>query len=117
MEDWGHGKKKTPGPFSPEACERTAGLVFAQMDKHDPLWTALCSIASKIGCRSATLLNWLRQAERDERRRGRLTTDEGEPLRAVAREVRALRRPNETLREASAFFAPPLGERGRSRVG
>jgi transposase len=63
------------------------------------------SIASKIGCTAETLRKWVRQTERDEGRRPGLTTDEKKRLKELERENRELRRANEILRLASAYFA------------
>ena len=63
------------------------------------------SVASKIGCNPETLRSWVGQAERDEGTRPGLTTDEGERIKALEREVRELRQANEILRKASAYFA------------
>ena len=63
------------------------------------------SIAAKIGCTTETLRKWVRQAERDAGRRPGLTTEEKQRLKELEREVRELRRANEILRKASAFFA------------
>ena len=63
------------------------------------------SIAAKIGCSAETLRTWVRQAERDQGVRGGLTSDERQRLQEQAREIRELRRANEILRKASAYFA------------
>jgi len=63
------------------------------------------SIASKIGCTAETLRKWVRQAERDQGRREGMTTDDRERLKGLERENRELRRANEILKTASAFFA------------
>jgi transposase len=63
------------------------------------------SIAGKIGCTTETLRKWVRQAERDAGKRAGLTTDERQRLKDLEREVRELKRANEILRKASAFFA------------
>ena len=65
----------------------------------------MASIAEKIGCTTESLRKWVRQAERDQGRKPGLTTDERERLKALERENRELRRANEILRKASAFFA------------
>ena len=66
---------------------------------------AIESIAPKIGCTSQTLLNWVRQHERDTGQRDGLTTAEQQRIKALEREVKELRRANEILKLASAFFA------------
>ena len=65
----------------------------------------MASIASKLGCTTETLRNWVRQAERDAGARTGLTTPERQRLTALERENRELRRTNEILRKASAYFA------------
>jgi transposase-like protein len=68
-------------------------------------WGAITSIAEKIGCSGETLRHWIRQAERDTGQRAGLTTDEQQRLKGLERENRELRRVNEILRKASAYFA------------
>jgi transposase-like protein len=80
-------------------------MVFDHEDEYDSQWAAIRSIADKIGCSSETLRNWVRQAERDAGRRPGLTSDERERLKDLEREVKELRRANEILRKASAYFA------------
>ena len=72
---------------------------------HESQWAAINSIAGKIGCTAETLRRWVRQAERDQGRRPGLTTEERERLKVLERENRELRRANEILRKASAYFA------------
>jgi transposase-like protein len=80
-------------------------MVFEHQSDHDSQWAAMTSIASKIGCTAETLRKWVRRAERDQGRREGTTTDERERLKALERENRELRRANDILRTASAFFA------------
>ena len=80
-------------------------MVLEHQSAHDSQWAAIGSIAEKIGCTSETLRKWVRQAERDEGRRPGLTSAERERLKALERENRELRRANEILRKASAYFA------------
>ncbi len=80
-------------------------MVFDHEAEYDSQWAAIRSIADKIGCSSETLRNWVRQAERDSGRRRGLSTEERERLRHLEREVKELRRANEILRKASAYFA------------
>ena len=91
--------------YSPEVRERAVRLVFEHQGEHDSQWAAMVSIASKIGCTAETLRKWVRQAERDQGLREGLTTSERERLKALERENRELKRANEILRMASAFFA------------
>jgi len=80
-------------------------MVFDQQPQHESQWAAIGSVASKIGCTSETLRKWVRQEERDTGKRAGLTTDERGRLKELEREVRELKRANEILRKASAFFA------------
>ena len=80
-------------------------MVFDHEKEHASQWSAVHSIAEKIGCSPETLRKWVRQAERDEGRRPGLTTDERQQIKELQREVFELRRANEILRKASAFFA------------
>jgi len=91
--------------YSPEIRERAVRLVFEHEGEYDSQWAAIASIAEKIGCTKETLRSWVRQAERDRGRRPGLSSDERERLKALERENRELRRTNEILRKASAFFA------------
>ena len=96
---------KTPSRFSPEVRERAVRMVLEHQDEHDSQWAAIGSIAEKMGCSAETLRHWVRQAERDQGRRPGLTTDERQRLKQLERENVELRRANEILRKASAYFA------------
>ena len=91
--------------YSPEVRERAERMVLEHQSAHESQWAAIGSIAEKIGCTSETLRKWVRQAERDQGRRPGLTSAERERLKALERENRELRRANEILRKASAYFA------------
>jgi transposase len=91
--------------YSPEVRERAVRLVFEHQGEHDSQWAAIGSIASKIGCTAETLRKWVRQAERDQGRRAGVTSTERDRLKELERENRELKRANEILRKASAFFA------------
>ena len=91
--------------YSPEIRERVVRMVFEHERDHSSQWATICSIATKIGCTSETLRNWVRQAERDQGRRQGVTSDDRDRLKALERENRELRRANEILRKASAYFA------------
>jgi transposase len=80
-------------------------MVFEHQSDHDSQWAAMESIASKIGCTAETLRKWVRRAERDQGIREGMTTDDRERLKGLERENRELRRANEILKTASAFFA------------
>ena len=94
-----------PRRYSPEVRERAVRLVFDHEHQHDSQWAAIRSVAEKIGCTAETLRLWVRQAERDTGCRPGLTTDKRARLKNQEREIRQLRRANEILRKASAYFA------------
>jgi transposase len=94
-----------PSRFSPEVRERAVRMVLAHQEQHDSQWAAIVSIAEKIGCSAETLRHWVRQAERDQGRRPGLTTDERQRLKQLEQENFELRRANEILKKASAYFA------------
>src|SRR5436309_5782999 len=94
-----------PSRFSPEVRERAVRMVFEHAQEHASQWAAITSIAEKIGCTVETLRSWVRQAERDAGQRPGLTTDERARLKALERENFELRRANEILKKAAAFFA------------
>jgi transposase-like protein len=97
--------KSTTKKFSPEVRERAVRMVFEHQEQYESQWAAMGSIAEKIGCTTESLRKWVRQAERDQGRKPGLSTDERERLKALERENKELRRANEILRKASAFFA------------
>jgi len=96
---------KTVPKYSPEFRERAVRMVFEHQGEHKTQWAAIVSIASKIGCAAETLRKWVRQAERDQGQRDGLSSSERDRLKQLEREVRELKRANEILRKAAAFFA------------
>ena len=94
-----------PSRYSPEVRERAVRMVWEHESEHASQWAAVRSIAGKMGCTAETLRKWVRQAERDQGRRPGLTTDEKARLKDLERENRELKRANEILRLASAYFA------------
>jgi transposase len=97
--------KKASTKYAPEVRERAVRMVFEHQGEHASQWTAIGSIAAKIGCTAETLRGWVRQAERDQGKRAGPTSDDRERIKALEREVRELRQANEILRKASAYFA------------
>ena len=96
--------KKT-NKFSPEVRERAVRMVQEQRGEYPSLWAAIASIALKIGCVSQTLHEWVKRTEVDAGKREGITTTEAQRVRELEREVKELRRANEMLKLASAFFA------------
>jgi transposase-like protein len=80
-------------------------MVREHGPEHPSQWAAITSIAGKFGCTAETLRKWVRQAERDSGQRGGLTTDERQRFKGLERENRDLKRANEILQTASAYFA------------
>jgi transposase len=80
-------------------------MVYEHAKDHPSQWAAITSIASKIGCSSQTLSSWIKRRETDSGQRPGVTTDEHARVKALERENRELRRANEILRKASAYFA------------
>jgi transposase len=91
--------------YSPELRERAVRMVFDHAHEHPSQWSTIRSVAEKIGCTVEALRRWVRQAERDAGQRPGLTTDERARLKQLERENFELKRANEILRKASAFFA------------
>lgn len=91
--------------FSPEVRERAVRMVLEHRGEYQSLWAAIESIAPKIGCVPQTLNEWVRRHEIDAGARQGVTTDECERIKALERENKELRRANEILKLASAFFA------------
>jgi transposase-like protein len=97
--------KKQAIKYSPEVIERAVRMVLESKDQYESQWAAIISIAGKIGCTAETLRRWVRQHERDTGQRPGTTTAEQQRVKELEREVRELRKANEILRLASAFFA------------
>jgi transposase len=90
---------------SPEVQERAVRLVLETRPQHESEWAAISSVASKIGCTPETLRKWLRRTQVDAGKRPRVTSAERERVEELGREVQELKRANEILRKASAYFA------------
>lgn len=94
-----------PTKFSPEVQERAVRLVLEHQGEHESQWAAIRSVASKIGCTPESLRRRVRRAEIDEGKRPGVTSAEAQRVKELEREVKELRRANEILKVASAFFA------------
>ena len=94
-----------PSKHSPEVRERAIRMVFDQTPEHPSQWAAIRSVGEKLGIRTESLRRWARQAERDAGQRPGLTTDERARLKQLEKENFELRRANEILKKASAYFA------------
>jgi transposase len=97
--------------YSREFRERAVKLVFEQVEQYASQWEAICSVAAKVGVSGETLRKWVRQAEVDAGARAGATSEESAELKRLRREVAELRRANEILKAASAFFARELDPR------
>lgn len=91
--------------FSPEVRERAVRMVQEHRGDYPSLWAAIESIAPKIGCTAQTLNEWVKRHEIDSGARDGMTTADMERLKALERENKELRKANEILKVASAFFA------------
>ena len=96
---------KKSSKFSPEVRERAVRMVQEHRGEYPSMWAAIESIAPKIGCVPQTLLDWVKQAEVDSGARPGVSTAEAQRIQDLEREVKELRRANEILKLASAFFA------------
>jgi transposase len=94
-----------------ELRECAVRLVREHRREHTSEWAAITSIAGKLGATPETVRHWVRRAEADDGRRPGVTTEERERIRQLERENRELRRANEILKAASAFFARELDPR------
>lgn len=91
--------------YSPEVRERAVRMVLEHLNDYPSEWAAIEAIAPKIGCDAQTLHGWIRRQQTDAGQRPGQTSEERERIRALERENRELRKANEILRLASAYFA------------
>ncbi len=91
--------------FSPEVRERAVRMVLEHRGQYPSLWAAIESIAPKIGCVPQTLNEWVKRHQVDTGARDGITTSELQRLKELERENKELRKANEILKLASAFFA------------
>lgn len=96
---------KKSNKFSPEVRERAVRMVQEHKGEYPSLWAAVESIAPKIGCVPQTLLEWVKRVEVDAGVREGVTMSEAQRVKDLERENKELRRANEILKLASAFFA------------
>ena len=96
---------KKSNQFSPEVRERAVRMVLEHRGEYPSLWASIDPIAPKIGCVPQTLHTWVKREQIDTGVRDGITTSEREQMKALEREVKELRKANEILKLASAFFA------------
>ena len=105
---------KRPG-YSPEVRERAVRLVLTGEHEHKSRWAAIQSVAAKIGCTPETLRSWVNKMEVDAGKRPGTTSAEAARLKELERENRELKRANDILRKAAAFFAQAELDRSAAR--
>jgi transposase-like protein len=96
---------KKSNRFAPEVRERAVRLVQEHREEYPSLWATVQSIAPMIGCTAETLQEWVKRTEVDAGVRVGTTTVDAQRIKELEREVKELRRANEILKTASAFFA------------
>ncbi len=106
-------EQRRRGKYPDEMRERAVRMVFEAQQHCGSQWEAISSVAEKLGPTPETVRKWVRRSEVDSGRRPGLTSDERERLKGLERENRELRRANEILKSASAFFAAELDGRRR----
>jgi transposase len=105
------GRRPGRAPYPAEVRERAVRMVFEHQSEYSSQWKAIESISAKLSINHETLRQWVRRAETDVGTRPGLTTDERAKLRELEREVKELRRANEILKSAAAFFGAELDRR------
>ena len=97
-----------PSRYSADFRARAVRLVAEARPEHQTEWAAMTSVAVKLGVSAETVRKWVRRAEVDAGARPGMTSEESAELRRLRRENAELRRANEILKSASAFFAAEL---------
>ena len=97
-----------PSKYAPEVKERAIRMVREHRPEYPSQWAAITSIAEEFGMTAETLRSWVRRAETDAGKRPGVSSAEAERIKQLERENRELRRANEILKAASAFFAREL---------
>ena len=97
-----------PSRFTSEQKARAVRMVLEGQSEYSSQWSAIESVAAKVGISSETLRKWVRRAEVDGGQRPGLTSDEAAEIKRLKREVAELRRANEILKAAAAFFGAEL---------
>ncbi len=101
------------GRYSPETRERAVRMVFEHQHEYPSQWQAICSIAPKLKVHQETLRVWVRKAEVDSGQRPGVTSEERDRIKQLERENKELRRANEILKAASAFFGAELDRQSK----
>jgi transposase len=98
-----------PKQYPRELRDRAVRLVAEHRDQYETEYAAIRSIAAKLGIATPeSLRKWVRQAEVDAGQRPGVSSEESAEIRRLRAEVKELRRANEILKAASAFFAAEL---------
>ena len=95
----------TRNKFSPEFRDRAVRMVDEHRGDYPSEWAAMTSIAGKVGCTTETLRRWCREDVSRRAGPAAQVASDRERLKLLEREVKELRRANEILRKASAYFA------------
>jgi transposase len=96
-----------------ELRERAVRMVLEHQHEYPSQWRAILSVSEKLDVHRETLRNWVRRAEVDEGRRPGVTTEERDRIKELERENKELRRANEILKAASAFFGAELDRQSK----